>query len=434
LVEIVIPVAKRWASPAKPSGTAAKPSGMAAKPSGMAAKPKGLALTNPPVWCILSTPGQKRGVTTLGRDVRYWVGFSKVSGIGAARLRALLDYFGDVEQAWTARRHDLQQAGLDKRSLANLVEARNKLDLDAEIEKLARAQIQVLTWDDAVYPPNLRQIFNAPPVLYVRGCLETRDEWAVAVVGTRRASVYGKEAARLISTGLARAGVTVVSGLARGIDTLAHRSCLEAGGRTVAVLGSGLDIVYPQENARLAAEIVERGALVSEYALGTRPEARNFPPRNRIISGLTLGTVVVEAGRSSGALITADFAAEQGREVFAVPGSIFARGSQGTNNLLQQGAKVVCNISDVLEELNLTMISEQAQARAIIPDNETEALLLDYLSEEPVHVDALGRAVDLPIAEVTSTLALMELKGQVRQVGGMNYVLAREGGIEYIVD
>jgi DNA processing protein len=369
-----------------------------------------------------------------GRDVRYWVGFSKVSGIGAARLRALLDYFGDVEQAWNARHYDLQQAGLDKRSLANLVEARGKLDLDAEVEKLARAQIQVLTWDDAAYPPNLRQIFNAPPVLYVRGCLETRDEWAVAVVGTRRASVYGKEAARFISTGLARAGVTVVSGLARGIDTIAHRACLEAGGRTVAVLGSGLDIVYPQENVRLAAEIVERGALVSEYALGTRPEARNFPPRNRIISGLTLGTVVVEAGRSSGALITADFAAEQGREVFAVPGSIFARGSQGANSLLQQGAKIVCNISDVLEELNLTMISEQAQARAIIPDNETEALLLEYLSEEPVHVDTLGRAVDLPIAEVTSTLALMELKGHVRQVGGMNYVLAREGGIEYVVD
>jgi DNA processing protein len=369
-----------------------------------------------------------------GKDVRHWVGFSRVSGIGAARLRALLDYFGDVEQAWVAQVHDLEQAGLDKRSLANLVEARKKLDLDAELEKLSRAQIQVLTWDDAAYPPHLLQIYNAPPVLYVRGSLETRDEWAVAVVGTRRASVYGKEAGRLISTGLARAGVTVVSGLARGIDTVAHRACLEAGGRTVAVLGSGLDIIYPRENTRLAAQIIEHGALISEYALGTRPEARNFPPRNRIISGLTLGTVVVEAGRSSGALITADFAAEQGREVFAVPGSIFARGSQGANNLLQQGAKIVCNISDVLEELNLTMISEQAQARAIIPENETEALLLDHLTEEPVHVDALGRAVNLPIAEVTSTLALMELKGQVRQVGGMNYVLAREGSIEYIVD
>lgn len=369
-----------------------------------------------------------------GRDIRHWVGFNKVSGIGAARLRALLDYFGDLESAWQAPTHDLQQAGLDKRSLSNLVRARGRLDLDAEVEKLENARIQVLTWDDADYPPHLAQIFNAPPILYVRGSLEARDEWAVAVVGTRRASVYGKEAARLVATGLAGAGVTVVSGLARGIDTVAHRCCLEAGGRTLAVLGSGLDIIYPRENARLAAEIIERGALISEYALGTRPEARNFPPRNRIISGLTMGTVVVEAGRSSGALITADFAAEQGREVFSVPGSIFARGSQGTNELIQQGAKAVCNISDVLEELNLTMISEQAQARAIIPDNETEALLLEHLSVEPVHVDALGQAVDLPIAEVTSALALMELKGHVRQVGGMNYVLAREGGIEYVVD
>lgn len=367
-------------------------------------------------------------------DIRYWIGFNKVTGIGAARLRALLDYFGDLETAWTAHTHDLQQAGLDRRSLANLLNARDQLDLDAEVERLRRMQVQVLTWDDPDYPPNLRQIYNAPPVLYVRGCIEERDEWAVAIVGTRRASVYGKEAARMIGAGLARAGVTIVSGLARGIDTVAHRACLDAGGRTIAVLGSGVDVIYPAQNARLAAEIMERGALVSEYALGTRPEARNFPPRNRIISGLTLGTVVVEADVGSGARITSDFAAEQGREVFAVPGSIFARGSRGTNELIQQGAKMVCNVSDVLEELNLTMVSEQAQARAVIPENETEAVLLEHLSAEPIHVDRLGRAVQLPIAQVSSTLALMELKGMVRQVGGMSYVLAREGGVDYVIE
>jgi DNA processing protein len=292
----------------------------------------------------------------------------------------------------------------------------------------------VLTWDDPDFPPNLREVFNAPPVLYVRGALEKRDEWAVAVVGTRRASVYGKEAAQLLSRGLAQAGVTIVSGLAKGIDTAAHRACLDAGGRTIAVMGCGLDMTYPAENARLAAEIVERGALISEYALGTRPEARNFPPRNRIISGLTLGTVVVEADLRSGALITADFAAEQGREVFAVPGSIFARGQRGSNQLIQQGAKMVCNVADVLEELNLTMVSHQAQARAVIPENETESLLLAHLSAEPVHVDTLLRAVQLPIAQVSSTLALMELKGMIRQVGGMNYVLAREGSVDYVIE
>jgi DNA processing protein len=367
-------------------------------------------------------------------EIRYWIGFNKVSGIGAARLRALLDYFGDLEIAWQAHTHDLKQAGLDRRSIANLVQARERLDLEAEVERVQKAGIQLLTWNDANYPPNLHQIYNAPPVLYVRGQLKDQDEWAVAIVGTRRASVYGKEAARMFGAGLARAGVTIVSGLARGIDTVAHQSCLDAGGRTVAVLGSGVDVIYPAANARLAAQIMEQGAVISEYALGTRPEARNFPPRNRIISGLTLGTVVVEADLSSGARITADFAAEQGRDVFAVPGSIFARGSRGTNDLIQQGAKMVCKVNDVLEELNLTMVSEQAQARAVIPENETEALLLEHLSAEPVHVDELGRSVRLPIAEVSSTLALMELKGMVRQVGGMSYVVAREGSVDYVIE
>ena len=368
------------------------------------------------------------------RDIRYWVGFNKVSGIGAARVRALLDYFGDLETAWHAQAHDLQQAGLDRRSLEHLLRARKELNLDAEAERLARAGVQVLIWDDADYPPNLREVYNAPPVLYVKGRIETRDEWAVAVVGTRQASVYGKEAARMIAAGLAQAGVTVVSGLARGIDALAHRVCLDAGGRTLAVLGSGVDVIYPSQNARLAAEIVERGALVSDYPLGTTPEARNFPPRNRIISGLALGTVVVEGDLGSGARITAEFSAEQGREVFAVPGPIFARTSRGTNQLIQQGAKMVCQVGDILEELNLTMVSEQAQARAVIPENETEALLLEHLSAEPIHVDLLGRTVKLPIAQVTSTLALMELKGMVRQVGGMSYVLAREGRVDYIIE
>jgi DNA processing protein len=368
------------------------------------------------------------------RDIRYWVGFNRVSGIGAARLQALLDYFGDLETAWQASSHDLRQAGLDRRSLSNLLKARDVMNLEAEVERLERASIHVTTWDDPEYPQNLREVYNPPPVLYVRGRIQKRDEWSVAVVGTRRASIYGKEAARMVATGLAQAGVTVVSGMARGIDTTAHRVCLDAGGRTIAVLGSGVDVIYPPENAHLAAEIVERGALVSEYALGTRPEASNFPPRNRIISGLTLGTVVVEAGLGSGALITADFAAEQGREVFSIPGNIFARGSRGANQLIQQGAKMVCSVPDVLEELNLTMVSEQAQVRAVIPENETEALLLGHLSSEPVHVDALGRAAQLPIAQVSSTLALMELKGMVRQVGGMNYVLAREGGIEYVIE
>lgn len=374
------------------------------------------------------------GEEVSGQDLGYWIGFNRVAGIGAARLRALIDYFGDLATAWQAPPAELQRAGLDRRSLSSLVQMRRELDLDAELDRVQRAGVQVLTWDDPDYPSNLRQVYNPPPVLYVRGRIEKRDEWAVAIVGTRRASVYGKEAAQMLSAGLARAGVTVVSGLARGIDAVAHRTCLETGGRTIAVLGCGLDVIYPPQHAGLAAEIARQGALVSEYPLGTRPEARNFPPRNRIISGLTLGTVIVEADLGSGALITAGFAAEQGREVFAVPGSIFARGCQGTNRLIQQGAKMVCSVTDILEELNLTMVSEQAQVRMVIPENDTEALLLQHLSAEPIHVDDLGRMARLPIAQVTSTLALMELKGMVRQVGGMNYVLARERGVEYTIE
>lgn len=368
------------------------------------------------------------------QDLGYWIGFNRVAGIGAARLRALIEHFGDLATAWQASPADLQQAGLDRRSLSSLLHVRRELDLQAEVDRVQRSGVQVLTWDDPDYPLNLRQVHNPPPVLYVRGRIEKRDEWAVAIVGTRRASVYGKEAAQMLSTALARAGVTIVSGLARGIDAIAHRTCLEAGGRTIAVLGCGLDVIYPPQHAGLAAEIARQGALVSEYPLDTRPEARNFPPRNRIISGLALGTVIVEADLGSGALITAGFAAEQGREVFAVPGSIFARGCQGTNRLIQQGAKMACSVTDILEELNLTMVSEQTQARMAIPDNETESLLLQHLSTEPIHVDDLGRMVQLPIAQVTSTLALMELKGMVRQVGGMNYVLARERSVEYTIE
>lgn len=367
-------------------------------------------------------------------DVKYWVGFNIVPGIGPARFRALLDHFGDLEAAWKAPAYELKRAGLDRRSIDSLLETRNRISLDGEMEKVERAGVQVLTWQDDAYPPQLRHIHSPPPVLYVKGELRPEDEWAMAMVGTRRATVYGKEATRTLASDLARNGVTIVSGLARGIDAQAHQAALQAGGRTIAVFGSGIDSVYPPEHKKLAQAIAESGALVSEYALGTPPEGSNFPPRNRIISGLSLGVIIVEAGVTSGALITADYAAEQGREVFAVPGNIFHRGSQGTNKLIQQGAKLVLSVEDVLEELNLTMISQQAEVRAVIPENETESLLLKHISSEPVHVDEIGRQSGLSIAQVTSTLALMELKGIVCQVGGMNYVLARESRVEYIVD
>ncbi|GIK42773.1 MAG: DNA processing protein DprA [Chloroflexota bacterium] len=367
-------------------------------------------------------------------NLGYWVGFSKVPGIGPARLRSLLDYYGDVALAWQADPGELRAIGLDRRSVENLVKVRSELNLEAELEKLNKLNISVFTWDNPDYPKLLRPISDAPLVLYVRGSLLPEDEWAVAVVGTRQATAYGKECTQFLVNGLAKNGITIVSGMAYGIDTQAHQTALAAGGRTIAVLGCGVDIIYPAENKKLGQAIIEHGALVSEYPLGTNPESGNFPRRNRIISGLSLGVLFVEGTTQSGARITTDFALEQGRDVFAVPGSILRQSGSGPNYLIQNGAKLVTQVNDILEELNLTMVAQHVEARAIIPENDLEALLLKQLSTEPVHVDDLGQVAGLSAAEVASALTLMELKGMVRQVGGMNYVVARETGAEYTLE
>ncbi|MCU0509436.1 MAG: DNA-processing protein DprA [Anaerolineae bacterium] len=358
-------------------------------------------------------------------SLAYWIGFNKARGIGPARLRALLDAFGNVEAAWNAPVDALRDVGLDRRSIQNLVELRGRCDLEAELARIRKAGVDVLTWDDPRYPARLKAIGDSPPVIYLRGDLRPEDDFGVAVVGTRGLSNYGREAARSIAEGLAAAGVTVISGLARGIDAVAHRAALDAGGRTLAVLGCGVDVVYPWENRHLAADVIQRGALISEYPLGTQPEATNFPPRNRIVSGLSRGVVVIEAGEQSGALITARFAADQGRDVFAVPGSIFARNSAGTHRLLRDGATPVTSVNDILEALNLERVEEHVQAQMVFPADPVEAKLLEQLGDEPVHVDELCRATGLPIATVTATLALMELKGMVRGAGGMSYVRGR---------
>jgi DNA processing protein len=366
--------------------------------------------------------------------LKYWVGFNMVQGIGPTRVRRLLNHFGDLQDGWGATAMELAAAGLDRRGIENTIAARRGIDLDAEMERIAAQGIEVLTWDDPGYPRLLKPIPAAPPLIYVLGSLKPDDDWAVAVVGTRRATSYGREAAADLAGALAHNRITVVSGLARGIDGLAHRAALDAGGRTIAVLGSGVDVIYPPEHARLARDIVANGAIVSDYPLGTQPEARNFPARNRIVSGLALGVLVVEGSEDSGSMITADCALEQGREVFAVPGSIFAAHSHGTNRLIQQGAKMVTGVQDILEELNLTQASQQMDVRSVIPDTPTEATLLDQLSAEPRHMDELVRATGLATAEVSATLAMMELKGMVRQVGGMTYVLARDGAASYHID
>ena len=366
-------------------------------------------------------------------ELHYWLGFNLVKGIGPVKFQALLDYFGEAGAAWRAGDNELQRLGIDQRAIAALREVQANVDLARYAARVAEAGYTLLTWQSPEYPRLLREIPGAPPLLYVAGRLQEMDNWSVAVVGTRRLTSYGRQVARELVAGLARSNVTIVSGLARGIDAIAHQTALEAGGRTVAVLGSGLESIYPPEHRGLVRQIVEgeQGAVVSEYPLDTMPEARNFPPRNRIISGLSLGVIVVEAGERSGALITTSFAAEQGREVFAVPGNINSRASAGTNRLIQEGAKLVTSVEDVLTELNLTMVTQQVAVQMALPESAEEAALMAHLSPQPVHVDELVQASGLSSAQVGSTLALMELKGMVQQVGGMKYVLCRETAPEY---
>ena len=287
-------------------------------------------------------------------EVKYWAAFGGIPQLGPARFRRMEGYFGSMRAAWGAGVSDLRAAGLDGRTAQAVAAGREGRDPDAVMAGLARAGVGVTWWGGGDYPARLKQIADAPPVLYYLGELLPGDECSVAIVGTRRPTAYGREAALALGRDLAAAGVTVVSGLALGIDGAAHRAALGVdGGRTVAVVAGGLDRVYPREHAGLFRQIRERGAVVSEHPPGVRPDPRNFPRRNRLISGMTLGTVVVEADEGSGARWTVYQALEQNREVFCVPGSIFSPASRFTNRMIKEGAKLVADYSDILEELNL---------------------------------------------------------------------------------
>jgi DNA processing protein len=347
--------------------------------------------------------------------------------IGSVRAGRLLAHFGSMEAAWRAGAGQLRAAGIDQGSVSSIIAEREAISPDDEIERLDKAAVKAYTWEDPEYPARLKEIDDKPPVLYVRGDLSPDDEVAVAVVGTRKATPYGRQAAEHFATDLAANGVTVVSGLARGIDAVAHRAAMAAGGRTLAVLACGLDIVYPPEHAKLAREIIDHGALVSDYPLGMQPRSEFFPRRNRILSAVSLGVLVVEGGEGSGALITARYALDQNREVFAVPGSIYSLGHRGANKLIRDGeAKLVSSTEDILEELNLKTVTQQIELREVTPADPTEARLLSLLTNQPSHIDDVQRASGLPIASVSSALAVLELKGMVRQVGPMSFVRARE--------
>lgn len=350
-----------------------------------------------------------------------------VPQMGAMRIRHLLSHFGSAQAAWEASGDQLAAAGLARPLTEQLQQTRATLDLDALLHKIHRADAHVITVADENYPDALREIADAPMVLYVRGTLLPTDRLALGIVGTRRATRYGLDATKHIARELASQQVTIVSGMAQGIDTAAHRGALEAGGRTIAVMGCGVDVLYPRENEQLAYAIMQQGAVISELPLGTPPNGKNFPRRNRLISGLSLGVLIGEAPMKSGALITAEAALEQGRDVFAIPANIFNRMGTGSNQLLQEGARLVMGAQDVLDELNIAHTTQETrtQAQRIVPENDLEATVLKLIETDPVHIDDIIRMTGLSTETVMATLTILELKGLAQMVGQMQYCRSR---------
>ncbi len=363
-------------------------------------------------------------------DLKYWIALKSVSGIGNLTFRALLDNFGSPSLIFNTPVSKLTGINGITKKMAVAINNFSEWDkVNQNFELLNKNKITLITYQDDDYPEKLKNIYDLPPFLYVRGSL-MKDDINIAIVGSRRATAYGKYTTERISRELAQKGVTVVSGMARGIDSAAHRGALAARGRTIAVLGSGLDVIYPPENKILFSEIIENGAVISEFPMGTPPIAANFPSRNRIISGMSYGVLVVEAGEKSGSLITARLALEQGREVFAVPGSVETPASRGTNRLIKEGAKLIENAEDILEEiipqlektkvLNETLTSEN---EAKLPAKEIkltkiEKQVADFIFDKRIHVDDIIAATNLSPADVLSTLMSLELKNLVTQHPG----------------
>ena len=366
-------------------------------------------------------------MTDQKADLKYWIALSHFSKFGPVRFKKLIVFFPSMREAWNASLAELKQSGIEEAVANEFLAVRLDIDPDRTVASMDKEGIKAMLIGDKDYPRLLSEIYDPPPILYYKGELK-REEAAIAVVGTRKYSLYGKQAAEQFAFELAANGLAVTSGLALGIDSLAHTAALAAVGRTIAVLGSGLDRqnIYPGANRYLADKIVaEGGAILSEHTLGTPPLRHHFPQRNRIVSGLSLGVLVIEAPEKSGSLITARAALDQNREVFVVPGSIYSRASAGCNMLLQQGAMPVVRPADILAALDLMEVTAYTQKEKIADVTPEEGQVLSFLNQEPLHIDEIVRRSALPTPIVSSALVMMEIKGRVRNLGGMMYVLAR---------
>jgi DNA processing protein len=371
-------------------------------------------------------------------NIQFWLGLTKLEGLGVRGAHRLVEHFGSPQAAYMASLTELESCGIPARVAQSIFAQAGLKEGARDLEASAKAGCQVVAYSSDDYPARLKQIPDPPLVLYVRGDVKVLSRYALAIVGTRRPTAYGSQVAQRLARDLAQRQLVIVSGLARGIDSAAHRGALEAVGKTVAVLGSGIDVIYPRENKRLAEQVVECGALISEFPPGTSPAPENFPIRNRTISGLALGVVVVEAAEYSGSLITARLALEQNREVFAVPGNITSAQSFGPNHLIKQGAKLVDEWMDVVEEfpadIRMQLLppveaSEESAAtpqtgslfeQSLTPDQKVVFEVLR--ADQPLFVDAILTSTEIPQARVMTALLELEMAGVIRQLPGKNFI------------
>jgi DNA processing protein len=359
-------------------------------------------------------------------DLKYWIALSMVQDVGPVRARNLLEVFGTPENVFKARERELisvEGIGAHRAKTIHAFSAWN--DIEKQIAIMKSAKMRALHLQDSAYPEMLREIADAPVLLYVRGDIQPQDRYAIGIVGSRKPTHYGISVAEKISEDLASMGFTVVSGMARGIDSLSHKGAMKAGGRTIAVLGSGIDNPYPPENKSLLERIAGSGYVVSEFAPGAPPDKEHFPRRNRLISGLSLGVLVIEATSDSGSLITARYAVEQGREVFAIPGNVTSSASEGTNDLIKKGAVLARRAEDIVAELAPVLkgfIKVKDKVKIEVSGEEKE--LCNLLSGEPKQIDLISRESGLPTARVLGLLLGLELKGAVKQLTGKRFYLA----------
>ncbi len=336
-----------------------------------------------------------------------------------------MNHFKNPENIWLAGYEEIKASRIGEKLAEKITLSKKTIDPDKEWEKLEKENIRMLTIDNPDYPYLLKEISSPPYIIYMRGDIDFNASPAISIVGSRKNTPYGSQVAKIFAKNLARAGVTVVSGMALGIDSCAPLGALEEDGKTIAVLGNGLNdnCIYPRSNFDLSKHIIQNGALVSDYPFGMPASNITFPARNRIIAGLTLGTIVVEASEKSGALITAQFALDFNREVFSVPGSIFSPESFGANTLIKKGAKAASSIKDVLEEFDMGKSINKSPIIPKDPENENEKILVGILSSSPLHIDNIGKLSKLKTADVSVTLAMMEIKGWIKNIGGQNYIL-----------